>query len=568
MVHDTASARLRWPIVVSAPDIPGHRVLGVLGSGGFATVYRGWQVAVGREVAVKVDNRVLLNDRDRRRFVREVTAAGRLSGHPHVIDVYDAGTLPDGRPFMVMELCPAGSLQDELQRRGPMNPARVREIGIGLADALAAAHQAGILHRDIKPANILVNRFGVVGLSDFGLASIMAGSDVQSATREALTPAYASPEQFRGAEPSVGADVYSLAATLYALLAARPPHYPVDGSQPGLATILAMHDRPPQDILGVPPAMMALLRRSLAPDPSARPPSATVLRDALAACPASLVQGMVPQGAAPPLVSGHPLPPGQYPPFPPDPSLSPGGTPGPGHPSGPGPYGPGSYVPGTTDRGSGRHAATRTPGAGRGSVTQSPGIVTIAAVAAAVVVIVAAVLIGIRLLPGHGSNPGSSGSQGGQASQPLSQGPVPGVFGVLTMTKGCPAASVVGGRARCPAAPECWNGTVDISGSVTAQSLPCQGPHTWQTFAIAILPSDVTTFDHDIVQANPTVRRVCSQSVLLRSRRGQGLRIPASGWEIDVLPPDETAFDDGARAYRCIATPAGDSTPRTSMFGG
>ena len=75
--------------MVTAPDIPGHRVAGVLGSGGFATVYRSWQLAVGREVAVKVDNRVLLSERDQRRFFREVTAAGRLSGHPHVIDVYD-----------------------------------------------------------------------------------------------------------------------------------------------------------------------------------------------------------------------------------------------------------------------------------------------------------------------------------------------------------------------------------------------------------------------------------------------------------------------------------------------
>jgi serine/threonine protein kinase len=117
--------------VVTAPDIPGHRVGGVLGAGGFATVYRCWQLAVGREVAVKVDNRVLFTERDRRRFLREVTAAGRLSGHPHVIDVYDAGTLADGRPYLVMELCPAGSLTDALGRHGPMPAAQVRDSSAG-----------------------------------------------------------------------------------------------------------------------------------------------------------------------------------------------------------------------------------------------------------------------------------------------------------------------------------------------------------------------------------------------------------------------------------------------------
>ena len=207
--------------MVTAPDIPGHRVGGVVGAGGFATVYRCWQLAVGREVAVKVDNRVLLTERDRRRFLREVTAAGRLSGHPHVIDVYDAGTLADGRPYLVMELCPAGSLNDALRRHGPMPAAQVRDIGIRLADALAAAHASGVLHRDIKPANILVNRFGMVGLSDFGLASIISAHGEQTASREALTPAYSSPEMFRGEEPTVLTDVYSLAATLYALLAGR-----------------------------------------------------------------------------------------------------------------------------------------------------------------------------------------------------------------------------------------------------------------------------------------------------------------------------------------------------------
>src|SRR5215813_14319762 len=274
---------LGWHTMVSAPDIPGYQVGGVLGSGGFATVYRCWQLRVGREVAVKVDNRVLLSERDRRRFVREVTAAGRLSGHPHVIDVYDAGTLADGRPYLVMELCPAGSLHDALHQGGPMSPAQVRDIGIRISDALAAAHAAGVLHRDIKPANILVNRYGLVGLSDFGLASIMAAEGGQSTSRDALTPAYASPETFRGEEPTAAADIYSLAATLYALLSGRPPRFPAGPKEPGIATIIALHDQPVGDVPGTPPGLMAILRHGLAADPAARPPSAAALRDALAA---------------------------------------------------------------------------------------------------------------------------------------------------------------------------------------------------------------------------------------------------------------------------------------------
>jgi hypothetical protein len=232
-------------------------------------------------VAVKVDSRVLLSERDRRRFVREVTAAGRLSGHPHVVDVYDAGTLNDGRPYMVMELCPAGSLDDAVSRHGPMTPAQVRDIGIRIADALAAAHAAGVLHRDIKPANILVNRYGVVGLSDFGLASILAAERKQSVTLEALTPAYAPPESFRGDEPAAAGDIYSLAATLYALLAGRPPRFPADGGSPSFAAIMSLHDKPVNDVPGAPPALMTTLRGSLATDPAVRPQSAVALRDAL-----------------------------------------------------------------------------------------------------------------------------------------------------------------------------------------------------------------------------------------------------------------------------------------------
>jgi tRNA A-37 threonylcarbamoyl transferase component Bud32 len=274
-------------VVTATPDIPGLRIAGIIGEGGFATVYRGWQVAVGREVAVKIDNRVLVSERDRRRFVREVTAAGRLSGHPHVIDIYDAGTLDDGRPYMVMEFCPGGSLADAIRSNGVMNPAQVRDIGIKIADALAAAHAAGVLHRDVKPANILVNRYGMVGLSDFGLASILDPGAEQSVTREALTPAYSSPERFRGEEPTAACDLYSLAATMYSLLAGRPPRFPADGGVPSVATLVSLHGKPVDDIPGVPSALMATLHRSLAAEPAMRPQSAVELRDELIAAPQS-----------------------------------------------------------------------------------------------------------------------------------------------------------------------------------------------------------------------------------------------------------------------------------------
>ena len=104
----------------------------------------------------------------------------------------------------------------------------------------------------------------MVGLSDFGLASILAAEGEQSVTRSALTPAYAPPESFRGAEPTVAADLYSLAATLYALLAGRLPCFPADGGLPSIATIMSLHDKPVDDLPGVPPELMAALRWGLA----------------------------------------------------------------------------------------------------------------------------------------------------------------------------------------------------------------------------------------------------------------------------------------------------------------
>ena len=458
--------------MVTAPGIPGHRVSGVLGAGGFATVYRCWQLAVGREVAVKVDNRVLFTERDRRRFIREVTAAGRLSGHPHVIDVYDAGTLEDGRPFLVMELCPAGSLNDALRKNGPMPVAQVRDVGIRLADALAAAHASGVLHRDIKPANILVNRFGMVGLSDFGLASIVSAHGDQTASREALTPAFSSPETFRGEEPTVLADVYSLAATLYTLLSGRPPRFPADGRLPSFATIMMLHGAVPS-------------ARHLQGGPAAMP--------------------------------------------------------------------------------TGSAGQAESTGTARGVSARHAGMA-----AGLIVIIVAALVTGARFFPhgaSGGSNGTSSGGMGGTSSGARPGGAVSAanVFGIVTKSAGCPAAALRVATARCPATPECFNGLTVISGAASTEQLPCNGPHVWETFAIAILPAEVHTFDQPMVAADPTVQRVCSEAVMLASRQGPARRDPAPDWDIQVLPPSEAAYDSGSRVYRCLANEIGHE-PRTSQF--
>jgi hypothetical protein len=242
-------------------------------------VYRGRQESVGREVALKVDNRMVRDDRDRRRFLREAHAAGQLSDHPNVISVFDAGITEDGRPYLVMELC-SGSLADRLGKDGTIPAPDVREVGVRIADALEVAHQAGVLHRDLKPANILVNRFGSPGLADFGLAASHDTSRQLSATLEALTPAYAAPEVFRMERPTVAVDVYGLAATLYSLLSGRPPRWPADG-YPSIATIIGMQNDPIPDLPGVPSALVAVLRKAMANEPADRYPSAAAFRDAL-----------------------------------------------------------------------------------------------------------------------------------------------------------------------------------------------------------------------------------------------------------------------------------------------
>jgi serine/threonine protein kinase len=260
-------------------DIPGLRIGRQLGSGGFGVVYQARQVQVDRDVAVKVDNRVLDTPSERDKFLREARAAARLSGHPHVVSIYDAGVAADGRPYIVMELCPGGSLDDVLRRDGPFPINKVVDMGLRIADALSEAHAAGVLHRDIKPANVLVDSFGAVKLADFGLAAILDAQEA-TVTLGALSPSYAAPEAFAWSAPTPAADVYSLAATLYTLATGRTPRdvpWPAK-SLDELATALRGEVRP---IPGAPPNVNAALIRTLANNASARTPSARLFADEL-----------------------------------------------------------------------------------------------------------------------------------------------------------------------------------------------------------------------------------------------------------------------------------------------
>lgn len=259
------------------PTIPGLSNLSVLARGGYATIYRAIQDSIGREVAVKVENRTLEGERDQRRFLREARAAGQMSAHPYVVDLHDVGVTADQHPFMIMELCD-GSYAERL-RAAPLTPSETRDVGTKIADALAVAHDSGVLHRDIKPANLLISRFGEPLLADFGLA-VLAETRETSITLEVHTPAYSPPETLRYGSPTSAVDVYGLSATLYAMLSGRPPRLQPDRS-PSVLALLELFEQPIPEVPGVSASFIDLLRLGMANDPLARP-SAGRLRDLLA----------------------------------------------------------------------------------------------------------------------------------------------------------------------------------------------------------------------------------------------------------------------------------------------
>ncbi len=259
----------------------GYAITELLGRGGSSSVYRAHQEAFDRDVAVKV---LEVDPRDedvRRRFVRECSAAGRVSAHPNIVTILDSGVTQDGRPFLATELCPGGSLAERIRSGGPMPVAEVLRIGVKLSGAAATAHTAGILHRDVKPDNVLITAFGEPALTDFGISTV-GGQAPSTTTRGSYTLHHAPPETLSGGQITAAADIYGLCSTLHHLLAGHPPF----GAETGvpLATIVqrVMHESPPpisrSDVSG---ALQEILSKGMAKDPTQRFASAEALGAAL-----------------------------------------------------------------------------------------------------------------------------------------------------------------------------------------------------------------------------------------------------------------------------------------------
>jgi serine/threonine-protein kinase len=261
-----------------------YRLEEVIGRGGMSTVYRATDELLGRPVAVKVLLATLV-DQDpayAARFEREARAAAALASSA-VVTVFDTGLDEDGGQYIVMEYVRGLSLAQMLADERPLEIPEAMRITERVADALRAAHAAGILHRDIKPANVMIAEDGTVKLLDFGIARRLDGTTLTQAASVVGTAAYMAPERALGQPGDARADIYSLGCLLYAMLTGRPP-FTGEISAAVLHQQVNADPAPPSQLrAGIPAALDALVLAMLAKPPEARPQAAAQVRDRLLA---------------------------------------------------------------------------------------------------------------------------------------------------------------------------------------------------------------------------------------------------------------------------------------------
>jgi serine/threonine-protein kinase len=252
----TPESRLRW---ATGDD---YEILAPLGSGSFGSVWRVRELSLGREVALKMLHPHVARDPDAvARFRREATFAAQLS-HPAIVPIFGFEER-GGMSWYTMELAEGGSVAELVSRAGPRP---MREAGPQVEfvlEGLAAAHAVGVVHRDLKPENLLIDRYRRWRLADFGIANALG----EWVAGNSGTPSFAPPEQLLGEPQGPAADVYALAAIVYAVLVGRPPYPGADGP-----AVLAAQLAGPPPLDDFEPPVAEWLARALAADPEARFP--------------------------------------------------------------------------------------------------------------------------------------------------------------------------------------------------------------------------------------------------------------------------------------------------------
>ncbi|TDD39201.1 serine/threonine protein kinase [Actinomadura sp. KC06] len=277
-----------------------YELVEVLGRGGMGAVWRARDRTLDREVAVKevslpqgLDAAQV--ERTYARTFREARSAARLD-HPGIVTVHDV-VEEGGRPWIVMQLVRAESLDKVIAREGRLPPGRVASIGADLLDALCAAHAAGVVHRDVKPGNVLLPP-GRAVLTDFGIATVAGDETLTQAGAIVGSPAYLAPEQARHQKATPASDLWSLGATLYAAVEGRPPYKRPD-VWGVMAALLSDDPDPPQLAGPLTPVLHGLLRKD--PDQRMSPDEAGRLLRQIAQTPAPAVQPQPPlPGVTPP----------------------------------------------------------------------------------------------------------------------------------------------------------------------------------------------------------------------------------------------------------------------------
>ena len=261
-----------------------YELLDVVGTGGMSSVYRALDTLLERNVALKVLHPHHGDDSEYvERFRREARSVAQLS-HPNIVTVIDRGE-SDGQQYIVFEYVDGESLKELVDRTGPLPVRRVIELGLQIADALAFAHQHGLVHRDVKPQNVLINSEGEAKVTDFGIARSLDVEHGVTETGTVLgTSNYLSPEQARGQQVSPATDVYSLGVVLYELLTGAVP-FP--GENFVAVAMKHINDSPPSLLAQRPDAPMRLvyaIERALAKDPADRFPTMQAFAAELRAC--------------------------------------------------------------------------------------------------------------------------------------------------------------------------------------------------------------------------------------------------------------------------------------------